>query len=477
MRPIYLIAVLIIFCFKTEGQWLGIEAARNIPSMRVEDEEAFSSASHNELGFEFSQLPNYPDEVYKARIENLNSDLKLEYNEHVLPFIQHYSIRRRDVTEGALSYSKLYFPLFERMLKEAGLPIWLKYLSVAESTLDPKAYSFAKAAGLWQFVSGTGQMYGLKENYFIDERYDPIKATAAAIAHMKDLYEVYGDWYLVFAAYNSGAGNVNRAIRKSGGKKDYWEIRRYLPSETRGYVPSFIAASYIMNYYPEHNLRPFTKVDLPNDLDTVEVTGPMAFDKICLELKMDEELLSILNPAFKRKHIPDNGEKYKLCVPSFMHDAFVSNKSGFKIEALENKYLEEEMFFEDKDLNKKIEIRYLVRETDILDSLARLFGCKSSDLMEWNGLTSDSLIFGKQLKILIPVKERLLVSERLKVHIQNMEKESGEYKWHTVTQGETLYAIYKKHQMFDVNRIRIENGLTDKDVITVDMELKVGKIE
>jgi membrane-bound lytic murein transglycosylase D len=192
---------------------------------------------------------------------------------------------------------------------------------------------------------------------------------------------------------------------------------------------------------------------------------------------MDEELLSILNPAFKRKHIPDNGEKYKLCIPSEMHDAFVSNKSGFKIEPLENRFLEEEYFFEDKNLDKQIEIRYLVREGDLLDSLSGMFNCPSTDLIAWNKLTGDSLEVGRELIVLIPVRDRLLVSERLESHIKKMEKGSGEYIWHIVSQGETLYEIFRKHKMFDVNRIRKENGLTDKDVITIGMELKVGRSE
>lgn len=237
----------------------------------------------------------YHDTVYSDRLYRLPSEMELSFNHVVRSYIEMYSVRRREQVAYMLTLGDYYFPLFEEMLDRHGLPLELKYLPVIESALNPVAVSRMGATGLWQFMLKTGQGYGLEVNSLVDERRDPYKSTEAAVRYLKDLYSIYGDWNLVIAAYNCGPGNVNKAIARSGGKQDYWEIYYRLPRETRGYVPAFIAANYIMNYYAEHNICPMK----PNDfqaLDTVHVNQEIHFGQISEILDIPVNELQRLNP-------------------------------------------------------------------------------------------------------------------------------------------------------------------------------------
>ena len=216
----------------------------------------------NVYNFPIDSVPVYSDSILAERIENLNiqTPFELTFNKNVKNYIRTYSVKRRELTSKVLGLSELYFPLFEEQLDKHNMPLELKYLSVIESALNPTANSKAGAKGLWQFMYRTGKMYGLKSNSLVEDRFDPYKSTDAACRHLQDLYDIYGNWSLALAAYNSGAGNVNRAIRRAGGVKSYWAIWPYLPRETRGYVPAFIAVVYIMNYSAEHNIYPLNRI-------------------------------------------------------------------------------------------------------------------------------------------------------------------------------------------------------------------------
>lgn len=247
--------------------------------------------------------PQYPVEVYIERLGRMPTVMEMAYNDVVRKHIDRYCEKLRRQVSFMLGASNFYMPLFEEALEAYGIPLELKYLPVIESALKPTAVSHAGAAGLWQFMISTGKLYGLKVNSLVDERRDPQKASYAAAHYLSDLYKVFGDWNLVIAAYNCGPGNVTKAIQRAGGVRDYWTIYPYLPRETRGYVPAFIAANYVMNYYCEHNICPM-KTQLPEQSDTVMVSRNVHLQQIADVCGMDIDLLRTLNPAYRRDIVP-----------------------------------------------------------------------------------------------------------------------------------------------------------------------------
>ncbi|MEI8103012.1 MAG: lytic transglycosylase domain-containing protein, partial [Chlorobium sp.] len=271
-------------------------------------DEHFAPSSKESEKFRFPSnfVPQYSDSTYAARIAAMNTKtpMRFIFNAQVKGFIRMYAVEKRGLTAKILGLTKVYFPLFEEKLDGANVPLEMKYLAIVESALNPTAVSPAGAKGLWQFMYGTGKMYGLQSTSFIEDRYDPYKATLAASRHLKDLYNIYGDWFLALAAYNSGPGNVNKAIRRAGGVKDYWVIWDYLPAETRGYVPAFIAVNYIMNYYNEHNIRPVEPGYLYQDVDTLRTTRMLSFEQISETLGVSTSDLHFLNPQYKLGIIP-----------------------------------------------------------------------------------------------------------------------------------------------------------------------------
>ena len=267
----------------------------------------------------------FPDSVYIERLERLPRVITLPYNNIVRDCIDLYAERRRDLVRYMLGMADFYFPIIEQILDEHGLPIELKYLAVVESALNPVALSRVGAAGLWQFMLPTGKSYGLEINSLIDERRDPVKATHAACRYFEDMYAIYKDWNLVLAAYNCGPGNVNKAIKRSGGKTDFWEIFPYLPRETRSYVPLFIAANYIMTYHCEHNLCAL-QTSLPLATDTVVVNRSLHLEQVSDLLQVDMPTLRALNPQYKRDIVPGNVRPLVLKLPAERTYAFIDKE-------------------------------------------------------------------------------------------------------------------------------------------------------
>lgn len=247
--------------------------------------------------------PVFEKEVYIERLRRLPSVIELPYNEVVQKFIDRYSGRLRHSVSYMLGASNFYMPIFEEALETYGLPLELKYLPVIESALNPTAVSRVGATGLWQFMLTTGKQYGLNVNSLVDERRDPLKSSYAAAHYLSDLYKIYGDWSLVIAAYNCGPDNINKAIHRAKGVKDYWQIYPYLPKETRGYVPAFIAANYIMNYYCEHNICPMV-TRLPAKTDTVMINKNLHLEQVAAVCNIDIEQLRALNPSYRRDIVP-----------------------------------------------------------------------------------------------------------------------------------------------------------------------------
>ena len=254
----------------------------------------------NKYGFPLDSVPDYSDSIYSMRLAKLDAEspFDLVYNNAVRNYIELYAVRKRAMVSRMLGMTQLYFPIVEEILDKHKMPLELKYLAIVESALNPSARSRCGAVGLWQFMYGTGKMMGLKISSYVDERCDPYKSTEAACEYLQFLYDMFGDWQMVLAAYNSGPGSVSKAIRRSGGKTTYWEIRPYLPRETQGYVPAFIAVNYVMTHAEEHNLYPAVPRMTFADVDTVNIKKELSFQQIAKVLGMPVEDIQYLNPCY-----------------------------------------------------------------------------------------------------------------------------------------------------------------------------------
>lgn len=343
----------------------------------------------------------YPDSVYINRLYGYPSEMELAYNQIVRSYIDMYTSRRRTSVQYMLAKGKYYFPVIEETLDKYGLPLELKYLPIIESALNPIAVSRAGATGLWQFMLRTGKMYDLEVNSLVDERRDPLKATEAAARYLKDLYDIYEDWNLVIAAYNCGPGNVNKAIRRSGGAKDYWAIYANLPRETRGYVPAFIAATYVMNYYAEHNICPM-EYNYPIMVDTIMVDKMLHFKQISEVLNIPVEEIRELNPQYKKDIIPGEHKVYSLCLPSKLLSQFITNQDtifSHKTQTL----LAHRKTVEVEDggyvSNGKVTKTHKIKNGESLGTIARKYGVTVAHLKKMNNLSSNNIRAGRSLVI------------------------------------------------------------------------------
>lgn len=269
----------------------------------------------------------YEKEVYVDRLKRLPNVMEMPYNEIVQKFIDRYTGRLRRSVSYMLGASNFYMPIFEDALEAYGVPLELKYLPVIESALNPKATSRVGAAGLWQFMPSTGKQYGLEINSLVDERRDPVKSSYAAARYLRDLYRIYGDWSLVIAAYNCGPENVRKAIQRSNGEADYWKIYPYLPRETKGYVPAFIAANYVMTYYCDHNICPM-RTTLPAKTDTVQVSRDVHLKQIADVCGVDIEQLRALNPQYRKDIVNGNSKPSAIRLPISVVNSFISNEDS-----------------------------------------------------------------------------------------------------------------------------------------------------
>jgi len=419
----------------------------------------------NVYNFPIGHVPSYPDSVYMARILALDQEtpLDLTYNQSVKSFIELYAVRKRTLTSKMLGLKEIYFPLFEEYLDKYDIPLELKYLAVVESALNPVAGSRAGAKGLWQFMYYTGKLYGLKVTSLVDERFDPYLATDAACRHLKDLYTMFGDWNLVMAAYNSGAGNVQKAIRRAGGVKNYWAIWPFLPRETRGYVPAFIAVLYVMNYAPEHNLYPLHPGILYGGIDTVMVNQPLAFDQISEFINISKEEVTFLNPMFKAGIIPAyNGKTYSLRLPKDQALNFAQNEQA--IYAYKTKAgLEKEKLV--AEIKKSTDKQYhTVRSGESLGLIARKYNVTVNQIKQWNHLRSNTIHPGQKLVIVPSISSTHVpssapaTSQTASTNTSNSKSAgvspetgdthdpaSAEVRYHYVKSGENLAMIAGKY--------------------------------
>lgn len=417
----------------------------------------------------------FPDSIYQQRLERLPRVISLPYNKVVRDCIDLYADRKRDLVRYMLGMADFYFPLIEQVLDEYGLPIELKYLAVVESALNPVALSRVGACGLWQFMLPTGKSYGLEINSLVDERRDPVKATHAACKYFKDMYAIYGDWNLVLASYNCGPGNVNKAIRRSGGKKDFWDIFPFLPKETRSYVPLFIAANYVMNYYCDHNLCPM-QTSLPLATDTVMVNNALHFQQVSDMLHIDVETLRALNPQYKRDIIPGNAEPSVLKLPAAATYAFVDKEDTVYThrieELLANCITPEDGSGSLPKSATKEKITHVVSNGENLYAVANRYGVTAKDIRTWNNLKSNRVPKGKRLKVYIDnggvafaasvtkeKKEEPVAAAKVSVAV-----EKNGFISYKVKSGDSLYTISKKYPGVTAIALQKANGLSGSDI-------------
>ncbi|HKM44136.1 MAG TPA: LysM peptidoglycan-binding domain-containing protein [Dysgonamonadaceae bacterium] len=393
----------------------------------------------------------YSDSVYIERLYNLPTEMELSFNSVVRTYIEMYTARRRDLVSYMLSLGDYYYPIFEEVLDRYELPLELKYLPVIESALNPVAVSRMGATGLWQFMLRTGQQYQLEVNSLVDERRDPYKATEAAARFLSDLYQIYGDWNLVIAAYNCGPGNVNKAIARSGGKQDYWDIYYQLPKETRGYVPAFIAANYVMNYNNEHNICPQESSNDFLTLDTVHVTSEIHFNQISSVLDIPIEDIRRYNPQYKQDKIPGNHKSYALVLPTKDIYAFLSNKDDI-LDHNRSIFLthRKETLTESNDgttvTGDFINTYYKIKKGDTLGAIARRNGTTVSRLQSMNNMHSTKLSIGKTLIVRqtprpTPAKEDIQEANTVLASGDNVKN-----TYYRVKKGDTLGAIASRNQ-------------------------------
>lgn len=357
--------------------------------------------------------PVYEKQTYIERLNALPTIIEMPYNEVVQKFIDRYSNNLRRKVSIMLGSSNFYMPIFEEALEMYQLPLELKYLPVIESSLNPNAVSRVGATGLWQFMLATGKRYDLEINSLIDERRDPIKASFAAAHYLSDLYRIYNDWELVIAAYNCGPEKVNKAIRRAGGVKDYWQIYPYLPRETRGYVPAFIAANYIMNYYCEHNICPMVTT-LPSKTDTIMLSRDVHFAQIANNINITVEQLRELNPQYRKDIITGNYKLSSLRLPQTLINDFIDNEEAiytYASDSLLTKRTEVEIpmvkittsskrsYKKRSKHNNSRQKKVTVRSGDTLSEIAKRNHTTVAKLRRLNGIRGNNIRVGKKIKV------------------------------------------------------------------------------
>lgn len=449
-------------------------------------------------------LPMPTEAELKERLSYLSSCVELKSHPVVKGYIKTYVQLKTEKARTMLGKRLTYFPLFEQKLKEYGLPTDLKYLSVVESALNPKAVSRVGATGLWQFMPATGAEYGLRTSSVVEDRSDPVKSTDAAARHLKDLYNLYNDWALALAAYNSGAGRVNSAIKRAH-SRDFWSIQRYLPQETRNYVPAFIAATYICNYYASHGLIP-NEPDYDEQLTTyIKVYEGMSFRDIADATGIDYQVVKTLNPGFRRDYVPPTNAGHFVILPERVMPAFLRylNSLGSRTYTLEDNNSE----YANSDLGDGRYWQSLVniQQPDHIDNIAQKVGCNADHLKAWNKLTSNYVYSGQSIKILHPVYVQKHAALRIEAPSQNTgaakpkknetpanstappkvnnsqsasppivikpldSPRKGEFQYHTVQRNESLDDIARQYAT-SAESIRKLNGV---ESLKAGMRLKI----
>ncbi len=429
--------------------------------------------SISELTFEEVDYPELSTEILKERLKVLNTKtpFNVEYNPGLESVIKSYLKNRRESLQRLISLSAYYFPLFEQELDSHDIPLEIKYLAIVESALKPRAKSRVGATGLWQFMYSTGKMYGLDVSSYVDERSDPIKSTEAATKYLSKLYEIFGDWDLALAAYNSGPGNVTKAIRRSGGYQNYWNIRHNLPRETAGYLPAFLATMYIFEYAEEHGFTKAKPEFVYKETDTIRVKQMITLDQVSEVTGVEIEELQFLNPSYKLDIIPYiKDENYTLRLPRNVIGPFVNNEEQIYA------YVKAEFDKREKPLPQFFEAEsktiYRVRSGDFLGKIARKYGVRVSQIKQWNGLRSNNISIGQRLTI-YPSKPYAPASSTSKAST-SVNLNPNNVTYYTVKEGDSLWSISQKFSGVSVQNIKDWNDISSNH-LKPGMKLKISK--
>ena len=445
----------------------------------------------------------YPDSVYISRLSKINSIIEMPYNSIIRNHIHVYTIRQREKFCAVLGLVDYYFPLFEDIFDSYELPVELMYMSIIESALNPNAVSRAQATGLWQFMHSTARMYGLTMNSIVDERRDPIKSTDAAARYLRDLYKIYDDWVLALAAYNCGPGNVNKAIRRSGNKKDYWDIYYRLPRETRGYIPQFIAAVYAVNYHKEHNLNPLP-VNFPIASDTIMVNKDIHLSQISEIMGIPLGEIRALNPQYRTGLIPGSSKSYALTLPMTHIGDFIDLNDSirdYKADVYIKRTTQianptQSSAFQPTNVNGRTRLTYTVKSGDNLGFISEWYRVGLSSLREWNNIYGNTIRVGQRLVIYVDPQQSEYFSKVDSMTFtekQNMKGKAiptnarpaaaaqpvtdGGYIVHVVRRGDTIWDIVKMYENVTSTEILALNNISDPSKIQVGQRLRIKKTD
>jgi membrane-bound lytic murein transglycosylase D len=420
---------------------------------------------------------NISSELIKERLKTLNakSPLDIGYHPDLENVINYYLKSEKANTERLMSLSMYYFPMFESIFDKYDIPLEIKYLALVESALNPRAKSWVGATGLWQFMYGTGKIYDLDVSSYVDERMDPIRSTEAAAKYLKHLYDIFEDWNLALAAYNSGPGNVNKAIRRSGGQKNYWAIRPFLPRETAGYVPSFFAMMYLFEYADEHQYQPELPAVPYLATDTIQTKNLIKLEQIAEITNTDLEFLKFLNPSYKLDIIPYEPEKqYTLRLPYKAAGLYVANEDKIYDFAKKEIARSKEKLPEYYKTSDKI--FYRVRRGDVLGKIAERYGVRVSEIKRWNGLRSSRIDIGDRLTI-YPRKANYTQSpvktSKDKSVSKSDDEQDNKTEFYVVKPGDSLWSISRKFKGVTVKDLKTLNDLNN-NALKPGMTLKIS---
>lgn len=449
-----------------------------------------------------SIVPDFPDSIYIERLSKIPVIVDLSFNRIVRNYINVYTRKKRDRMEIMLGLRNYYFPMIEEIFDREGLPVELKYMAVIESALNPRAVSRAGAVGLWQFMYGTGKVYGLTINSLVDERRDPVRSTYAAARYLKDLYNIYHDWILVIAAYNCGPGNVNKAIRRSGGVRDYWKIYYRLPRETRGYVPAFVAATYTMNYYQEHGLNS-VPVQIPLARDTIMVNRNLHLQQVSDILHIPVKLLRDLNPQYRADIVPGKIHPFALTLPvnytgQFIdyQDSIFTYKDSVFFDPAKKTMAPSWTTYKPQPPSGTVKLIYTVKPGDNLGYIAEWYHVRVSSLRYWNNIRRNLIRVGQKLVIYVPpskakkyrkinqmtfAEKQRMIGKSVNVSSAPIASadpgipESDGYQIYRVRTGDSIWKIARKYPNVTEEDILRANNLSRYDKIHPGQKLKIPK--